>query len=234
MRTDSGTVNAERPNEEAVLDITLPADGLQECEGKCFPTRYLRFEDFCLDLQWQAVSRNGVRIRLAGKTYEALTALLENPGQIVSREELRTRLWPEKTLGYESNLNITVSKLRQALGGLGDGTKLIETVPRKGYVLIANVEHLDRPATISSAPRKVEPSLQEPVCTAASWSVIGASHGRVLFATGVISLVVASMLLGAAITRRQRKFPALCASLRGVPRPREHDNADSSDCNGKR
>jgi DNA-binding winged helix-turn-helix (wHTH) protein len=183
------------------MDNRLSANEPQQRVEKSFPTRYLRFEDFCFDLQGQVLSKNGERICLVGKTYEVMRVLLEKPGQIVSREELRIRLWPGKTtLNYDANINTIVNKLRQVLGGVGDASTLIETVPRKGYILVAKVEHLDRPAPISSSPPKKEPTPEKTLRTSTSWSVIGTSRGGLWFAAGVISLVVGAMLLGAAIT----------------------------------
>ena len=182
------------------MDIRMAADELQESEGKSCPTRYLRFEGFYLDLQRQVLSKNDVRVHIAGKMFEVLRALLENPGQVVSREELRARLWPEKTLNYEANINTTVNKLRQALGRLGDAPTLIETVPGMGYMLDADVERLDQKIAIPSWLSKEQRTAQDPVRASMPWSVIWSSRGGVWFAAGVIALVVAAMLLGAAIT----------------------------------
>lgn len=173
----------------------------QKCEQKSFPTRYLRFKDFHLDLQRQVLSKNGVRIRLAGKMYALLTALLETPGEIVTREALRARLWPgEMFPNYDANLNTTVNILRHALGDVWHAPTLIETVPRKGYKLIAKVEYVDRPSTISPSSPKNEPSPEDGARNSAHSSVVGALRGGVWFAAGVIAMEVAAMLLGAAIT----------------------------------
>ena len=173
----------------------------QKCEQKPFPTRYLQFKDFNLDLQRQVLSKNGVRIQLAGKMYALLTALLETPGEIVTREALRVRLWPgEKFLNFDANLNTTVNILRHALGDVSHAPPLIDTVPRKGYRLIARVEFVDLPPTISPSSPKDEPSLEDGARNTALSSVFGALRGGVWFAVGVIALVTAAMLLGAAIT----------------------------------
>lgn len=181
--------------------MILASGEAQKCEQKSFPTRYLRFKDIHLDLQRQVLSKNGVKIRLPAKVYEVLTALLETPGEIVTREALRARLWPgEMFLNHETNINTTVNKLRNALGDVGDAPTVIETAPRKGYTFVAKVEYVDLPPTISLSAPKNEPSPGADERNSLHSSVAGVLRGGVWFAAGVIALVVAAMLFGAAIT----------------------------------
>src|SRR5213595_677004 len=78
--------------------------------------RYVLFGPFRIDQQRQEVTRNGSRLKLQGKVYQTLLTLLEKPGEVVTREELRMRLWPADThVNYDANVNTTVNKLRQAL-----------------------------------------------------------------------------------------------------------------------
>src|ERR1700731_2799209 len=101
------------------------------------PSRYIRFGPFQVDQQRQEVTRNGVRLKLQGKVYQVLIALVEKQGDVVTREELRIRLWPAETqVNYDANVNTTVNKLRRALGDSSDKPLYIETVPRRGYCLI--------------------------------------------------------------------------------------------------
>ena len=80
-------------------------------------------------------------MRLVGQPLEVLALLLERSGDLVRREELRTRLWPGDTfVDFEHSLNAAVNKLRDALGDSADAPKFIETVPRRGYRFIAPVE----------------------------------------------------------------------------------------------
>ena len=80
-----------------------------------FPARCLRFGVFQLDLQRKELWKDGLHIKVQGKVYQALVALLENPGEIVTREVLRARMWPrDADLNYDANVNTTVNKLRQA------------------------------------------------------------------------------------------------------------------------
>jgi DNA-binding winged helix-turn-helix (wHTH) protein len=97
------------------------------------PSRYIRFGPFQVDQQRQEVTKNGSRLKLQGKVYQVLIALVEKQGDVVTREELRVRLWPAETqVNYDANVNTTVNKLRQALGDSTDKPLYIETVPRKG------------------------------------------------------------------------------------------------------
>jgi DNA-binding winged helix-turn-helix (wHTH) protein len=185
------------------MDMSAATNRLEECGGSTFPstflTPYLRFADFHLDLRKQVLTKNGLQMRFVGNMYSVLTALLENPGEIVTRESLRAQLWPGKMpLDCNSNINTTVNQLRHALGDLGGVPTLIETVPRRGYRLVARVECVDCPATISSPKNKSR--LEEGARNSAFWNVVGIARSSVWLAAGGIALVVGAMLFGAAIT----------------------------------
>src|SRR5215813_14116285 len=103
--------------------------------------RYLGFGNFTVDLKREELFKDGARIRLPGKVYQTLVALLDRPGEVVSREDLRSRLWPEGThVNYDANVNTTVNKLRLALGDSPEKPIYVETIPRKGYCFLGNVE----------------------------------------------------------------------------------------------
>src|ERR1700675_4431376 len=111
------------------------------------PERYVCFGAFHLDLKKEELFKDGTRVKLQGKVYQALLALLEKPGEIVTREELRNRLWPSDThVNYDANVNTTVNKLRQVLGDSPDQPVFVDTIPRKGYSFVAAIEYLDQPA----------------------------------------------------------------------------------------
>src|SRR5271170_5432028 len=106
--------------------------------------RFMRFGPFQVDQQRQEISKNGSRLKLQGKVYQVLVALLNKPGEVVTREELRLRLWPADThVNYDANVNTTVNKLRQVLGDSTDKAIYIETIPRKGYCLVVPYEASD-------------------------------------------------------------------------------------------
>jgi DNA-binding winged helix-turn-helix (wHTH) protein len=161
--------------------------------------RYIRFGPFQVDQQRQEVSKSGIRLKLQGKVYQVLVALLEKPGEVVTREELRVRLWPADThVNYDANVNTTVNKLRQVLGDSTDKPLYIETIPRKGYCLLVRPQSSDVPIishhpTAADAPKPSEQSA--PVQHAnAVWG------STVWITLGVIGLILAGMLLGAGIT----------------------------------
>src|SRR5712691_11570871 len=110
------------------------------------PSRYIRFCAFHLDLKKGELLKDGSRVKLQGKVYQALVALLQKPGEIVTRKELCTQLWPSDThVNYDANVNTTVNKLRQVLGDSPEQPVFVDTIPRKGYSFVAKVDYLDRP-----------------------------------------------------------------------------------------
>jgi len=168
------------------------------------PARYIRFGRFHLDMKKEELFKDGARVKLQGKVYQALAALLQKPGEIVTREELRLRLWPSGTyVNYDSNMNTTVNKLRQVLGDSSDQPAFVETIPRKGYSFVAKVEYLDRPLApqLSQSPPSAELSS---VTATPEHANDKASFFRTAilsrwFTAGVATLVIASMLFGAAL-----------------------------------
>src|SRR5579863_9740736 len=102
--------------------------------------RYYRFGQFQLDLANRELLRQGVRVRLQDQPFRLLTILLERAGEVVSREELRQRLWPADTyVEFDGSLNAALKRLRAALGDAADNPIFIETIPKRGYRFIAPV-----------------------------------------------------------------------------------------------
>jgi DNA-binding winged helix-turn-helix (wHTH) protein len=103
--------------------------------------RYLCFGGFQLDTQRELLFKDGTKVRLPGKVFQTLLALLDKPGEVVTRDVLREKLWPEGTfVNYDANVNTTVNKLRLALGDSPDQPAYIETIPRLGYCFVGSVE----------------------------------------------------------------------------------------------
>jgi DNA-binding winged helix-turn-helix (wHTH) protein len=102
--------------------------------------RYLCFGQFQVDLQREELSKEGSRVRIPSKVFQVLLALLERPGEIVTREALRVRLWPGTFVNYEANVNTTVNKLRLALGDSREKPIYVETIHRQGYCFLGTVE----------------------------------------------------------------------------------------------
>jgi DNA-binding winged helix-turn-helix (wHTH) protein len=102
---------------------------------------YLCFGQFQVDLQREELFKEGSRVRIPYKVFQVLLALVERPGDIVTREALRARLWPGGTfVNYDANVNTTVNKLRLALGDSPEKPMYVETIPRRGYCFLGNVE----------------------------------------------------------------------------------------------
>jgi len=112
--------------------------------------RVVRFGVFDVDMQARQLCKAGLRVKLQDQPFQVLAALLERPGEVVTREELRQRLWPADTfVDFDLSLNGALKKLRYALGDVADSPTFIETIPRRGYRFIAAV----RPVTVDLVSR---------------------------------------------------------------------------------
>ena len=104
----------------------------------------LRFGDFEVDLHTGDLRKHGHRIRLQEKPFQILSLLLERAGEVVTRDELRQRLWPADTfVDFDANLNTSLNRLRQALGDTANEQNFIRTVPRQGYRFIATITKIE-------------------------------------------------------------------------------------------
>jgi eukaryotic-like serine/threonine-protein kinase len=104
------------------------------------PTHF-RFGVFEASTETGELQKKGVRVKLQEQPFQLLSLLLENAGEIVSRESVRERLWPGNTfVEFDASLSVAVGKLRDALGDSADNPRFVETIPRKGYRFIAPVE----------------------------------------------------------------------------------------------
>lgn len=101
----------------------------------------VRFGLFELDVRARELRKRGVKIRVPDQPFQILELLLEHPGKVITREELRERLWSSETfVDFDLSLNSAVRKLREALGDSAEHSTCIETLPRRGYRFIASVE----------------------------------------------------------------------------------------------
>jgi TolB-like protein/DNA-binding winged helix-turn-helix (wHTH) protein/Tfp pilus assembly protein PilF len=104
----------------------------------------LRFGVFELDLRAGELRKHGLRVRLQEQPFQILAMLLEHPGEVVTREELRTRLWPADTfVDFDHGLNKAISKIREALADSAESPRFVETVARRGYRFLAEVKPAD-------------------------------------------------------------------------------------------
>src|ERR1700674_2679110 len=178
-------ISMREPDEPASSERVLLSSG-----------RYVLFGPFRIDQQRQEVTRNGARLKLQGKVYQVLLTLLEKPGEVVTREELRMRLWPRDThANYDPNVNTTVNKLRQALGDSSDKPLYIETIPRKGYCLVVQPEFADVPVAVTLAAPAIGINGKPQTESAKS------AKTELWMTLGIIGLILGGMLLGAGITK---------------------------------
>jgi Tol biopolymer transport system component/DNA-binding winged helix-turn-helix (wHTH) protein len=125
----------------------------------------IRVGEFVLDPRSGELRGNAGRQRLSAQPLHVLLALLDRPGELVTRDELRQRLWPADTyVDFEHGLNAIVKRLRDALGDSADTPRYIETVPRRGYRLVAALNH-GTPASSAPIP---EPTVPTPEPAASS------------------------------------------------------------------
>ncbi len=117
-----------------------------------------KFDEFEADLRAAELRRNGTRLKLQLQPFQVLIALLERPGEVVTREELRQRLWPQDTfVDFDHGLNTAMVKLRDVLGDSASSPKYIETIAKRGYRFLGRSE-----AVPEQTPAAVRPGIEAP------------------------------------------------------------------------
>ena len=157
----------------------------------------LRFSSFELDLRARELRKFGVRIKLQDQPFQILALLLEKPGEIVTREELRDRLWPADTfVDFDHSLNSAVKKLRQALNDDPDVPRFIETLPRRGYRFIAPLRNGSAPAPAAAELAESTTATATPTLTAVEASPPAPRvHHWKLWAAGAVGFALALALV---------------------------------------
>lgn len=141
------------------------------------PQRVYRFGVFEADVACGELRRNGSKVRLQEQPFQVLIALLERSGEVVTREELRQRLWPADTfVDFDHSLNTAINKVRDALGDGAVNPRFLETIPKKGYRFIAAVQRLGAEAT----PPAVAAPASGAVLEAEPLPVVHPLTGRIL------------------------------------------------------
>jgi cholera toxin transcriptional activator len=113
-----------------------------------------KFDEFEADLKAAELRKNGTRLKLQLQPFQVLVALLERPQQVLSREELRQRLWPEDTfVDFDHGLNTAMAKLRDVLGDSATNPRYIETIAKRGYRFLGNVSAIEeQPRAVAATP----------------------------------------------------------------------------------
>lgn len=143
--------------------------------------------------------RKGVRLKMHGKVYQVLLALIQKQGQIVTREEIKQRLWPGNTyVNYDANVNTTLNKLRQVLGDSSERPVYIETIPRKGYVFLGQAEYSTAPFAVPEATEEANDSAAQQKSPEEQEGGAGEVSSRWL-TIGIIVLILTGIVLGAGI-----------------------------------
>jgi eukaryotic-like serine/threonine-protein kinase len=125
-------------------------------------SRIFRFGAYEADDSEGTLTKNGIRVKLQEQPFRILTLLLENPGQLVTREEIRGVLWPSDTfVEFDDVLNTSVRKLRSALNDSADNPRFLETVPRRGYRFVAPVTVVEAESSPSGLPASTLDSASE-------------------------------------------------------------------------
>jgi DNA-binding winged helix-turn-helix (wHTH) protein len=133
--------------------------------------RVVRFGVFEVDLHNAELRKQGVRIRLHGQPFQVLEALLERPGELVTRDDLKQKLWPENSYGdFEHGINAAINRVREALGDSSDNPRFVETLPRRGYRFIVPVQQEEPDPAVKAPPLQDEPNapVADPVAAASS------------------------------------------------------------------
>jgi cholera toxin transcriptional activator len=131
------------------------------------PVLKYKFDHFEADLKAAELRRNGTRVKLQMQPFQLLVALLERPGDVVARDELRQRLWPEDTfVDFDHSLNTAIAKLRDVLGDSAVNPRYIETIAKRGYRFLAEVNVVrQQPAIADSIPAIERPQAPPAVAT---------------------------------------------------------------------
>ena len=136
--------------------VTVPTD-----------RKWIRFGPYCADLRACELTKHGIRLKLQARPFEILTMLLERPGEVVTREEIRDRLWPDGTfVDFDNNISSAVRKLRDVLCDSAASPRYVETVGRIGYRFIAEVHSpvsnndAALPAAVRPEPLHLQPDIE--------------------------------------------------------------------------
>ena len=162
------------------------------------PSHLRRFDQFELDLRTGEIYKQGKRVKLQDQPCQVLALLTEFPGELVTREKLQKKLWPNDTFGdFDHGVNIAINKLRDALGDSAENPRFIETLPRRGYRWLAPVECVGDISANARVTAPVSASRRVRSSPVGAGEVVPASKVRLLPAVstlGIAFLVVVALL----------------------------------------
>ena len=121
--------------------------------------RGLQFGNFEVDLRSGELRKAGMKVKLSGQPFQVLTILLERHGDVVTREELQKRLWPDTFVDVDHNLNASITKIREALGDSAESPRFVETLPRRGYRFLVPVNDIVEANAPPAAHEPKEPGI---------------------------------------------------------------------------
>jgi len=159
--------------------------------------RIIRFGVFEVDLDAAELRKHGLRLKLPEQPFQILAMLLERPGDIVTREELRNRLWQTDTfVDFDHGVNNAVMRLREVLGDSSDNPRFVETLPRRGYRFIAHIDELSwsPPSSVaqdSKTEKIVDSAPQAQSAEAAVLPPIRRRQRLMVASLGVVALIAA-------------------------------------------
>jgi TolB-like protein/DNA-binding winged helix-turn-helix (wHTH) protein/Tfp pilus assembly protein PilF len=129
-------------------------------------TQRLRFSVFEVDLNSGELRKHGIRIRIQEQPFRLLATLIEHAGEVVSREDLQKKLWTADTfVDFDHGLNKAINKIREALGDSAESPRFVETVSRRGYRFLAEVQDVDAPSVLRPASATPSQFAAEPPVT---------------------------------------------------------------------
>lgn len=162
-------------------------------------SRLLRFGVFEVDLQTRELRKQGMQIKLQEQPFQILAFLLEHPGEIVTREQLRQKLWPADTfVDVDNSVNAAINRLREALGDSAESPRFVETLPRRGYRFVAPV------TAVSTAEHAVASEHASPALPGIAYAVSNLKARSSRWKTRVaLGLVV--VLVGASVWAWQKR-----------------------------
>ncbi len=189
------------------------------------PNSVVRFGTYEVSFQSGEVRKAGLRIRVQQQPMKLLEILLERPGEVVTREELRSRVWPSESFGdFDQALNIAVGKLRSALGDSAENPRFIETLPKRGYRFIADVSVVDadvrsrKPESVAGDPAALEPKTEPGhMVQVAGLSVVPKRRLWPMRRVVVLALVLGLLILSVWLFRSHGPAPTGIRSLAVLP-----------------